>query len=520
MNEVMERLAQTSIVIELDASLTQFAGTSTQAEALKTGVLSYARDLAADLTLPVDITLEIKLANDTDPKNGAPAYVVKVNGKRCRVAFPTEVAENVSLEELARSIEQAIYQNRELFITIPLCEMMQHRWLAEQGAVNETPRNQAVGVPELQKLCVLLVQRGFKIERAKEHFKNFEETFRIHRSVDYLVEVVIGSWDSISITVYLSKEEYRAVSADGAFPSTSVLIQGMSERIQDALFRELGVMLPTIVVLEDEILGEKEMCVHLNDVRLPPVQISEDRDRPITEGLVLDIVRRNAGSFLVSDAVTYLLNVLRKSFDSLVQATLALFDEKQLTSICRSLVDEGISIKDLRSALEGLTSINGTINVDLSKDVVLTPGTANFYPVAVGRAVTAIEDLEIDDYANCIRISLRRYITSKYVQENLTLYAFLLDPETTERMKNVEAQPLDDEEYMQLMQGVSHALESTSNAFANPVVVTNEVIRKNVRNQIEKEFPQVAVLSNLELLPNINFTPIHQISMTSAVSAA
>jgi FHIPEP family len=515
MHDIMEHLTQTSITIELDDSLAQFTGASAQADALKTGVLSYARDLAADLTLPVDITLEITLTGDTATKDPALAYVVRVNGKRCRVVFPTKVPENVSAGELARSITQAMHQNRELFITTPLCEMMQQRWLAEQGTGNETPRNPAVGVPELQKLCALLARRGFKIERIKEHFKNFEETFRIHRSVDYLFETVIGSWDSISLTVYLSKEEYRAAL------SASLPIKDISERIQDTLFRELGVMSPTIVVLEDETLGEYELRVRLNDVQLPPVQLSKDRVRTTLEESLLDIARRHAGSFLVSDAVTYMLSVLRKSFDALVQATLALFDEKQLASICRSLVDEGISIKDLRSILEGLTSVNGTMNVDMNKDVVLTPGTANFYPVAVGRSATPFEDLETDDYANCIRMSLKRYIASKYyVQEDIAPYAFLLDPQTEERMKRVEAQPLDDEEYMHLMQGIFHALKSIPDTVANPVILTDEEIRMNLRKQIEKEFPQVAVLSNLELLPGINFTHVYQISMASAVSAA
>jgi len=192
-----------------------------------------------------------------------------------------------------------------------------------------------------------------------------------------------------------------------------------------------------------------------------------------------------------------------------------------LTSIFRSLVDEGISIKDLRSILEGLTTINGTIHADVTRDIVFPPASANFYPVAVGRTVTAVEDLGIDDFANGIRMSLKRYITSKYTQSDFTLYAFLPDSQVTERMKSVEAQPLNDEEYLQLMQGISHALESMPNKVTNPVIMADEVTRKNLRKQIEKEFPYLAVVGNFEFLqPIVKLELIAQISMMPGVSAS
>jgi len=92
----------------------------------------------------------------------------------------------------------------------------------------------------------------------------------------------------------------------------------MFERIQDALFRELGVMVPIISVREDETLGEQELRIGLNDVRFPPFEVPQDQEMAMStlEGLLLDFASSNAGAFLVRDAVTYYLSVLRKSFDA------------------------------------------------------------------------------------------------------------------------------------------------------------------------------------------------------------
>lgn len=228
--------------------------------------------------------------------------------------------------------------------------------------------------------------------------------------------------------------------------------------------------------------------------------------------------RDNAGAFLITDAVKYYLNVLRKIFAPLVQTILALFDEKQLTSILRSVVDEGISIKDVRTILEGLASFNGIMHIDTMKQIPFLPSTAIFYPVAEDSPIKSIEELGIDDYAGCVRIVFKLAITNMYLQpmppEGYALPACRLDPMLIERMRSVDTQPLSDQEYDRLMRAIHDVLESLPSEIENPIILTDSSIRKRFRKHIEKEFPQLPVLSTWEILP-VSISWVAQIALST-----
>ena len=256
-------------------------------------------------------------------------------------------------------------------------------------------------------------------------------------------------------------------------------------------------------------------------MRLPPLRVFDGQDTVDSafEETLQAFASRNAGAFLVTDTVKYYLNVLRKTFAPLVQTTLALFDEQQLTSILRSVVDEGVSIKDVRTILEGLASFNGIVHIDIMKRLSFLPSTAIFYPVAEDNAIRSIEELGIDDYAGCVRIVFRLPITSMYLQPMpqgvYALPAYRLDPTLIERMRSVDTQPLSDEEYDQLMWAIHDALESLPSEIENPIILTDSSVRKSFRKHIEKEFPRLPVLSTWEILP-VSIFWIAQVALSTA----
>lgn len=526
MSEVVKHLEQASVLIEVNASLERFT-TGDEAAGLKDRLSSYMQDLTTDLSLPVSLSFEVRLAGDM-ALTGLYSYRVSIQGERCRTRLPATAPQEVSVGDFALLLAHILYENRELFITLPLCEKLCQQWLSDQGEEQQT----GLSAPELQRLCTLLVRRGFGLQRARENFMTAAKKLYVHGSIESLFEEIVAVWETIALAAYFSKDRFNTLAgAQEAQPLASLeslassALQPLCERVSDNIFRDLGVIIPRVSIGEDASLENQELRLRMNDVRLPPLRVFDGQDTVDSafEETLQAFARGNAGAFLVTDAVKYYLSVLRKTFTQLVQTTLALFNEQQLTSILRSVVDEGVSIKDVRTILEGLASFNGIVHIDTMKRLSFLPSTAIFYPVAEDNAIRSIEELSVDDYAGCVRVVFRLPITNMYLQPmpqgGYALPAYRLDPMLIERMRSVDRRPLSDEEYDQLMGAIHDALESLPSGIENPIILTDSSVRKSFRKHIEKEFPQLPVLSTWEILPVPIFW-IAQVALSTATVSA
>src|SRR5262249_46836496 len=71
-------------------------------------------------------------------------------------------------------------------------------------------------------------------------------------------------------------------------------------------------------------------------------------------------LRRNAAEFQTADVTNYMLDSLRASFPELVGAALRRFSIEQIRQVLCHLLEEELSIRDLRSILESMLAVNGT----------------------------------------------------------------------------------------------------------------------------------------------------------------
>jgi hypothetical protein len=440
MSEVVKHLEQAGVLIAVNASLERFT-TGDEATSLKDRLSRYMQDLMTDLSLPVSLSFEVRLAGDME-LSSLYSYRVRIQGEQCRTQLSATVPQAVSAGDFALLLAHVIYENRELFITLPLCEKLCQQWLADQGEERQT----VLSAPELQRLCTLLVQRGFGMQHVRENFMTAAKKLYVHGSIESLFEEIVAVWETIALAAYFSKDRFNTLAGAQETQRLESLASGtlqpLCDRVRDNIFRDLGVILPQVTIGEDTSLENQELRLRLNDVRLPPLRVFDGLDTVDSafEETLQAFASRNVGAFLVTDTVKYYLNVLRKTFALLVQTTLALFEE-----------------------------------------------------------------LGIDDYADCARIVFRLPITNMYLQPmpqgGYALPAFRLDPALIERMRSVDTQPLSDEEYDQLMWAIHDALESLPPEIENPIILTDSSIRKRFRKHIEKEFPQLPVLSIWEILP-------------------
>ncbi len=200
--------------------------------------------------------------------------------------------------------------------------------------------------------------------------------------------------------------------------------------------------------------------------------------------------RQHAAEFIGIQEVRGILEFVEKSFPDLVKEVTRLVPLQKLTEIFRRLVQEQISIKDLRTILEALSEWAQT-----EKDTVL-----------------------LTEY---VRSSLRRYISYKYSQGQSILAVYLLDPEIEDMVRGAIKQTsagsylaLDPDSVQLILHSMRTTISPTPAGGQPPVLLTAIDVRRFVRKLIEGEFPDLAVLSYQEIVPEIRIQPLGRIQLT------
>jgi type III secretory pathway component EscV/tetratricopeptide (TPR) repeat protein len=331
--------------------------------------------------------------------------------------------------------------------------------------------------------------------------------------------------------------------------------------MRDALFLELGLILPEVHFEFDSTLEANQFRFKINDRALAPTAglerdeflVNDTVDRLALLGikgrkavnpasgiessivradetapetcresgltvwgplgfLVLSLasaIREKAASFQTVSVTGYILDSLRKPFPELIEAALKRFSVEEIRLVLCDLLDEEISIRDMRSVLESMLAINGTTDADSSGHIVLAPYAEQLCPDSQNRG---IGNLTPADYSNFVRTSLKSYISHKYSRGTHSLNVRQLDPVIERRIGEVAAHPLTDEERARLKRAVEREIELPATATQTPVLLTTMEVRRTLRKLIEGDFPQLAVLSYQELSADMNIHPGARIS--------
>lgn len=204
-------------------------------------------------------------------------------------------------------------------------------------------------------------------------------------------------------------------------------------------------------------------------------------------------LRKNASDFVGIQEVQNMLDQLEQAFPALVKEVVPkavnLF---QLTDILKRLVEEEISIRDLRTILQALSEW-GPHETD---SVVLTEQ---------------------------VRSALKRYISNKYTGGSHTLVVYLLEPQLEEIISSgIQRSPsgnylaLEPEVSQDILGAIRQEVSNLPPTAQQPVILTTQEIRRYLRKLVEIEFPHLAILSYQELSPEMNIQPIARISFAQA----
>ncbi len=201
------------------------------------------------------------------------------------------------------------------------------------------------------------------------------------------------------------------------------------------------------------------------------------------------ILARHADSFLGMQETKYLLDKMEERSPDLVREATRLLPVQRIAEIFQRLVQEQVSIRDLRSILEALIEWSPK-----EKDTVM-----------------------LTEY---VRSALRRQISYMYSKGQNMLPAILMDPTVEETIRKAIRQTsagaflaLDPEITQQFIAAIGETAGKYTQHTQKPVLMASMDIRRYVRRLIEKDHYSLPVVSYQELTPEITVQPVGRIRL-------
>lgn len=349
-----------------------------------------------------------------------------------------------------------------------------------------------------------------------------------------------GGIDSYALTLPVVLEAGTGISAEiQKAQKGQSFVDQMIPRMRQALYSDLGVRFPGVHVRTDSpILEKDEYSIHLNEVpiirgkviegylltneseenlkryNLPFMTYKNSLGMPSLwvdvkykellekagvkfwsslEVIILHLsyfFRQYANEFVGIQEIKAMLEFMEKSFPDLIKEVTRLIPLQKMTDIFKRLIQEQISVKDLRTILEALCEW-----AQSEKDTVL-----------------------LTEY---IRSSLKRYISYKYSQGQSVLSVYILDPEIEDMVRGAIKQTsagsylaLDPDTVQLILQSVRNTVAPPPPGGQSPVLLTAIDVRRFVRKLIEMEFTDISVVSYQEIVPEIRIQPLGRIQIS------
>jgi type III secretion protein V len=208
------------------------------------------------------------------------------------------------------------------------------------------------------------------------------------------------------------------------------------------------------------------------------------------------VLKTHASEFIGIQETMYLMNKMQEDFAELVREATRILPAITITDVLQRLVAEEISIRDMRTILEAMVEWG-----QKEKDPILL--------------------------TEHIRGSLSRYITHKFSGGQNIIPAYLISKEIEDAIRGAVRQTsgasylaMSPDYHRQIMASMNQAIGNLAQHNLPPVLLAPMDIRRFLRKIVERDFPDLAVLSYQELQPNANIHPLDRIQMVSPLTAA
>ncbi|MBD3315444.1 MAG: EscV/YscV/HrcV family type III secretion system export apparatus protein [Chitinivibrionales bacterium] len=211
---------------------------------------------------------------------------------------------------------------------------------------------------------------------------------------------------------------------------------------------------------------------------------------PLIHELVNFVMRQYAAEFIGLQETKHMLEQIEPEYPMLVKEIQRLVPLARVAEVFRRLVEEGVSLRNLRAILEALIEW-----APKEKDVIM-----------------------LTEYA---RIGLRHYITYAHTQGDESLISIILDPQLEEKIRKAIRQTaqgsflaLAPDEVNKINKAIKDCFhKAKSGAEKPPVLISSMDIRRYIKKMIESDIGKLPVLSFQELSTEISVKPVASVSL-------
>ena len=293
----------------------------------------------------------------------------------------------------------------------------------------------------------------------------------------------------IKIPVPLSIELGASIYAlTGEEPGRDALLSKPLNEIRKKLMRLLGIAIrPFSVSLCSRLKGDeyrilfKGLEAGRGKLELMSIGSGNMRSAAKTVSSVLlrhagEIMERRAPELLGRDEVEAILDAAEEKYPVVTGEVKGLLSLGMVREILQSLVSEKVSIRHIAVILEALADW--------------------------GSMGPAPSDIIVDQ----IRQSLKRQICLDYTDEKMTIKVLTLEPKLEKRF----ADRSPSEDWAELVTSAARGMEEKG---FPPVVLCSPKARAMVKEATRKKFPNLAVLSYMEIPSDINVEPLGEIKL-------
>lgn len=200
-------------------------------------------------------------------------------------------------------------------------------------------------------------------------------------------------------------------------------------------------------------------------------------------------LKSHAGEFIGVQETMFLMKQMETNFAELVREVTRTLPVITIADVLQRMVSEDISIRDMRTILEALVEWG-----QREKDPILL--------------------------TEHVRSALNRYITHKFSGGQSVLSAYLLSKQVEDEIRGAVRQTsgasylaLSPDTHRRLIASLKETIGDFSRHSMKPVVLAPMDIRRFFRKIVERDFPELAVLSFQELTGQVNIQPLERIEL-------
>jgi hypothetical protein len=510
------------------------------------GVERYLQEQMDRLQIPVSIVIGSALQPKVSTAPGRPDLTI--DGRTTSFTVPAGAAFEIALA-------LASFDSRELIVTTEVVDAV---WRAcFDGESCPAPLVEAC-----RSLLRDAVRWGLRLDRIRSAVAQLRDEGSAADPAVLFERAVAGFVPRVALRAGMDLHDALFDPATGQPLLTdgdTDVLPALLATMQEGLFWELGIYLPPTEIIRDPALGPWELQVDLNDFSLPrenglpdgAILVSLPPSSPILEDMgavaatnpangndaalvaaehahalgdnpaattwgkagyaVLissTAIRRHCGALVTAELASVYVTQMRRVFPRLADLLAERLEPAVLARMFRLMLDEEISIRDLRTIGDAILSVSAISSVDHLSRIVFQPESSIVYPMT---AMADPKGLQAADYAEMARLGLRYYISHKFTRGQNTLMVYLIDPGFERRIaENRGALP--DEDIAEFMVAARGEIGDAPRLGAFPVILTGLDVRRYVRRMIERDFPNVAVVSYQELQADMNIQPLGRIT--------